>query len=150
MPNIAQVLKSEIIRLARREVRSKYNPLRVQVNDLKKAVRDQRTTIARLEKHIDQLKAVSATPAEKILEAPNVANADKVRLSPDSIKKHRKRLGLSQSELGKLLRVSTNTIVRWELGKSKPRDKHRAGLAQLRTMGARQVKKFLEAQLETE
>ena len=142
MPNLAVILKDEISRLARKEVRSACGPLQDQVRDLKKAVRDQRDTIIRLERQIGQLKAVAAKPSEKILEAPDVA-AKQVRISASSIKKNRKRLKLSQGQLGQLLNVSTNTIVRWEAGKSKPRDTYRSGLAQLRTMGVREVKKML-------
>ena len=47
------------------------------------------------------------------------------------------------NKMGKLLNVSTNTIVRWEAGTSKPRAAYRHGIAQLRTMGVREVKKML-------
>ena len=66
-----------------------------------------------------------------------------IRLSSTSIKKHRKRLKLSQGELGQLLSVSTNTIVRWEAGTSKPRDTYRSGIARLRNMGIREARKLL-------
>ena len=143
MPNLAVLLKDEISRLARKEVRASCGPLNDQVRDLKNTVRQQRASISRLEKEIDQLKAVSAKPSEKILSAPDVDNSTHIRLSAGSIKKHRKRLKLSQTELGKLLNVSTNTIVRWEAGTSKPREAYRPGIAQLRTMGIREVKKML-------
>ena len=113
------------------------------MRDLKKTVRQQRDTISRLEKAIGQLKAISAKPSEKILSAPDVGDSAQIRLSSSSIKKHRKRLKLSQTELGKLLNVSTNTIVRWEAGTSKPRAAYRPSIAQLRTMGVREVKKML-------
>lgn len=143
MPNLAVLLKDEISRLARKEVRASCGPLNDQVRDLKNTVRQQRASISRLEKEIGQLKAVSAKPSEKILSAPDVDNSTHIRLSAGSIKKHRKRLKLSQTELGKLLNVSTNTIVRWEAGTSKPREAYRPGIAQLRTMGIREVKKML-------
>ena len=143
MPNLAVLLKDEIGRLARKEVRTSCGPLQDQLRDLKKTVRQQRDTISRLEKAIGQLKAISAKPSEKILSAPDVGDSAQIRLSSSSIKKHRKRLKLSQTELGKLLNVSTNTIVRWEAGTSKPRAAHRPGIAQLRTMGVREVKKML-------
>jgi DNA-binding transcriptional regulator YiaG len=143
MPNLAVLLKDEIGRLARKEVRSSCGPLQDQVRDLKKTVRQQRDTISRLEREMGQLKAISAKPSEKILSAPDVGDSAQIRLSASSIKKHRKRLKLSQTELGKLLNVSTNTIVRWEAGTSKPRAAYRPGIAQLRTMGVREVKKML-------
>ncbi len=143
MPNLAAVLRDEIRRLSRKEVRIACGQLQTQVRDLKKAMRKHRDTIARLEKQIGQLKAVSAQPADKILAADNIGTTGKIRLTPSSIKKHRKRLKLSQSELSQLLNVSTNTVVRWEAGTSIPRDAYRPGLAELRTMGIKEVKTLL-------
>ena len=143
MPNLAAVLSDEIRRLSRKEVRSACEPLQTQVRDLKKAMRKQSDTIARLEKEIGQLKTVSAQPADKTLAADNIGTTGKIRLTPSPIKKHRKRLKLSQSELSQLLNVSTNTVVRWEAGTSIPRDAYRQGLAELRTMGIKEVKILL-------
>ena len=82
-------------------------------------------------------------PEEKGAMALNIGTMGKIRLTPSSIKKHRKRLKLSQSELSQLLNVSTNTVVRWEAGTSIPRDAYRPGLAELRTMGIKEVKTLL-------
>ena len=143
MPNIAQLLKDEISRLARKEVRAASAPLLQQIRDLKKTNRQQREAIDLLLRRVDQLQALTSSPTDKILKAPAIETDRQIRLSGTSIKKHRKRLGLSQGELGQLLNVSTNTIVRWEQDKSKPREAYRAGIAQLRTMGVREVKKLL-------
>lgn len=145
MPNIAQLLKDEIGRLARKEIRIAAEPLQEQLVELRKTVREQRKSIAALHQRIAQLQALAVSPTDKILETPDIENSRKIRLSPDSIKKHRKRLGLSQGQLGQLLNVSTNTIVRWEQGKSEPREAYRTGIAQLRTMGVRQVNQLLAA-----
>jgi len=143
MPNIAQLLKDEISRLARKEVRAASAPLQQQIRELKKTNRQQREAIDSLLRRVDQLQALTSSPTDKILKAPAIGDDRQIRLSGTSIKKHRKRLGLSQGELGQLLNVSTNTVVRWEQDKSKPREAYRAGLAQLRTMGVREVKKLL-------
>ena len=42
-----------------------------------------------------------------------------------------------------LLSVSTNTIVRWEKGTSRPRSYHRTALTRLRDLGVRDVKRIL-------
>lgn len=143
MPNIAQLLKDEISRLARKEVRAASAPLQQQIRELKKTNRQQREAIDALQRRVGQLQALASSPTDKILKASAIAEDRQIRLSGTSIKKHRKRLGLSQGELGQLLNVSTNTIVRWEQNKSKPREAYRAGIAQLRTMGVREVKKLL-------
>lgn len=143
MPNIAQLLKDEISRLARKEVRAASAPLQQQIRELKKTNRQQREAIDLLLRRVDQLQALTSSPTDKILKAPAIEDDRQIRLSGNSIKKHRKRLGLSQGELGQLLNVSTNTVVRWEQDKSKPREAYRAGIVQLRTMGVREVKKLL-------
>ena len=108
MPNIALVLKAEIRRVARREIRLEYDALKKQVNGLKKTVRVQAQAIAKLEKILAK-NPDQSVPAD--LDGP-AAKANTSRITPMSIKRQRTRLKLSQSELGQLLKVSTNTIVR--------------------------------------
>ena len=146
MPNLATLLKEEISKIVRKEVQD-------QMRELKKTVREQRDALARLEKQSGPAKAKAAAKpaatkpaaakpaAAKVSKAPADDKRKQIRISPDTIKKHRKRLKLSQAELGELLNVSTNTVLRWEAGTSKPRSKHLSGLGQLRSMGLREVKK---------
>ena len=149
MPTLAVLLKEEISKIARKEVQD-------QVRELKQTVREQRDAIARLEKQIGPAKAKAATKpaatksaAAKPAAAKPAAKASagdkrkQLRIAPNTIKKHRKRLKLSQAELGQLLNVSTNTVLRWEAGTSKPRSKHLPGLDQLRTISKRELKKQL-------
>ncbi len=142
MPDIVKFLKDEVSRLARKEIRSACDPLYKQLQVLKKTVRDQRDTIAKLQKNLARLEVRMPSPSQVIKEEQN--EADNVRISPASIKRHRKRLKISQTEMGKLLKVSTNTVVRWEAGTSKPRAQYRPGLARLRDLGIKDVRKLLE------
>ena len=142
MPTLAALLKEEISKIARKEVQD-------QVRELKQTVRAQRDAIARLEKQLGSAKAKTATkpaaakPAAKVRKASAGDKRKQLRIAPNTIKKHRKRLKLSQAELGQLLNVSTNTVLRWEAGTSKPRSKHLPGLDQLRTISKRELKKQL-------
>ena len=140
MPNVAQVLKDEIRRIARREIRTVCDPLKDQVRTLKDTVKDQKETITQLEK------AVSALNGQTDAGAPEVIDDSKpkLRITPGWIKRQRTRLKLSQRELGKAMDVSTNTVVRWEAGTSKPRATHLENFAKLRTLGVRTAKKVLE------
>ena len=158
MPTLAALLKEEISKIARKEVQD-------QVRDLNKTVREQRDAIARLEKQLGSAKAKAAAkpaakpaaksaakpaaakpvakPAAKASKASTGDKRKQPRIAPDTIKKHRKRLKLSQAELGKLLNVSTNTVLRWEAGSSKPRGKHLPELAKLRSISQRELKNQL-------
>ena len=53
MPNLAVLLKDEISRLARKEVRASCGPLNDQVRDLKNTVRQQRASISRLDSTVN-------------------------------------------------------------------------------------------------
>ena len=156
MPTLAALLKEEISKIAHKEVQD-------QVRELKKTVREQRDAIARLEKQIGPAKAktkvkakaktktkakakaepAAAKPAAKVSKAPTVDKRKQPRIAPNTIKKHRKRLKLSQADLGKFLNVSTNTVLRWEAGASKPRGKHLPELAKLRSISLRELKNQL-------
>ena len=143
MPSIATLLREEISKIVRKEVQD-------HVRELKQTVREQRDAIARLEKQLGSAKAKATT---KSAAAKPVAKARKpagdgdrrkqLRIAPNTIKKHRKRLKLSQAELGEILNVSTNTVLRWEAGTSKPRRKHLPRLDQLRTISMRELKQQL-------
>ncbi len=140
MPNVAQVLREEITRLARKEVRTACDPLRKQVRTLRQTVKGQQETVTKLDKALAKMATLSSDTNASLPEEEET----RARVTPASIKRHRSRLKLSQAQLGSLLGVSTNTIVRWEAGTSKPRVQHRAALLKMRDLGRRDVTKMLE------
>ena len=142
MPNVGQVIKEEITRLARKEVRAAVDPLKKQVRVLRTRVKEQQATVAKLEKAMAGM-AGQAGDARSSLFAPEEEES-RARVTASSIRRHRLRLRLSQAELGGLLGVSTATIVRWEAGTSKPRAQHRTPLLSLRGLGVREVRSMLE------
>jgi HK97 family phage major capsid protein len=141
MPNIASALKEEISRLARKE-------LRANTESLKKAVVAQRAQIAGLKKRIDLLerqarkaqKARSAAPDEE------GETEGRHRWRANGFAQHRKRLGLSAAEAGKLLGVSGLTIYKWEGGQVRPRAVHLSAISQFRSMGKREAQRRLSEQ----
>lgn len=141
MPDIAIVLKQEIARLAKKEVRLEVNPVKKQALESRKAIASLKSQLARIERTMAKLVA----DASKRMVISTAAEQDEsnVRISPASVKRQRKRLKLSQKEMGQLLGVSTATIVGWESGKSKPREVNKEGLAELRNLGIKAVRERL-------
>jgi DNA-binding transcriptional regulator YiaG len=143
MPNIASILKEEIARVARKEVRR-------ETTALKKAAATYRSEIAALKRRAAeterQLRAVSKSgrPA-----APAAANDESIpegtRFSAKSLAAHRKRLGLSAADLGLLMGASTQSIYNWESGKARPHAKFLPTIVGLRTVGKKQTLAHLEA-----
>jgi DNA-binding transcriptional regulator YiaG len=142
MPNIASMLKQEIARVARRE-------LRRETAALKKASATHRSEIAALKRRTGELERQLRAGAKGTPRAPTSAANDEAipegsRFSAKGFAGHRKRLGLSAGELGLLLGVSSQTIYNWESGKARPHRKFLPTLVALRTVGKRDTLARLE------
>ena len=146
MPRIEQVLKSEIIRLAKKQVRAASVPLARDVRELKRRVSQLSKTVAALDKMRAALEAKRAAEGAK-LEAPE-EKVKAARLSPLLIKKLRARLGISQGQLARLVGVSGPAVAFWEQGKSRPQGSNKAALVALRGFGRREVKRMLGEKAE--
>ena len=141
MPDVATVLKFEIQRLARKEVRAAVTPLLKQVRELKRAQAQQKAILSSLNRTVQALaKGIDTgeAPAQ-----PAEEDVRRARISPASVRRQRKRLKLSQKQMADLLGVSTGSIVGWEAGKSSPRGKNRAAFLGVRDMGAQEAKRRL-------
>ena len=141
MPDIASVLKQEITRLARKEVAATARQQSKQIQSLKATTRNLRDQVVTLEKTVSRLsREISRASQSQAEAAPDRV----IRISPKSIKSHRRRLKLSQAQMAKLLGVSTASVGFWESGRASPRGKNRQAIAELRQMGARDAKVLLE------
>jgi DNA-binding transcriptional regulator YiaG len=133
VPNVASVLKEEIARVARKEVRS-------ETETIKKLSVQSRSEIAALKRRVVALEKLVAMlgktkpPVQKISE-----QSVPMRYSAKALTAQRRRLGLSGPEMALLLGVSTQTIYNWEAEKSRPRQQQMAAIAAVRGMGKREA-----------
>ena len=67
-----------------------------------------------------------------------------VRFRADGLRSHRKRLGISAGDYGRLIGASGLSVYHWEAGKSRPRQEFIAKLAAVRGLGKRDVQKRLQ------
>ena len=141
MPNLASVLKDEIRRLARKEIKSETSVTkrtsaqhRRDIAELKRVVDDLSKRVAFLERQEER------RVARPVQDKPS----GQVRFSPRWVKAQRQRLGLSAAAYGKLVGVSALTIYNWEGGKSKPREEKLAAIAAVRELGKREALRRLE------
>ena len=141
MANIATVLKEEIIRLARKEIR-------LETEAIKKASAQYRSDIAALKRHKTQLEQqvlrlekiiVKQTPVDE----PKPEIASNVRFTAKGFKTLRQRLGISAADTGRLIGVSAQTIYSWEAGGSSPRKNQMANIVILRGLGKKEVEALL-------
>ncbi|MGD0900349.1 MAG: helix-turn-helix domain-containing protein [Thermoguttaceae bacterium] len=144
MPNIAAVLKEEIRRLAKREIKVSTSPTKGAVAQFRRDIAKLKRLTQSQQKEIAFLKAQE----HKRLGQPQTRGDEElegVRFSSRSVKAQRKRLKLSAKDYGKLVGVSGLTIYSWESGKSRPRQKQLAGLVAVRGLGRREALAKLEA-----
>ena len=75
---------------------------------------------------------------------PSPKLAEGARFSPERLKRHRERLGLSAADYARLVGVHQITIYNWEQGKSRPRKEQLAALVAVRGLGKRETQMRLE------
>jgi DNA-binding transcriptional regulator YiaG len=145
MSNIASVLKDEIVRLARREVRK-------EVEGLKKASVHYRTEIAGLKRRVAELEKkhgrLEKKAPKKVIPEAEGEGTTRHRFSAKRFAAQRQKLGVSAGAMGTLLGVSAQSVYNWEAGKSRPRQQQLAGIAALRKLGKRKAEALLANQAD--
>lgn len=139
MPNIATVLKAEVTRLARKE-------LRAETDSLKKALASQRSEVQALKHRVKELESTLKRLAQQSSGAvlpsraqTNDLDAAELRFRPSGMATNRKRLGLSASDFGLLIGATGQSVYAWESGKAKPRAQYLMAIAALRRAGKKEV-----------
>lgn len=146
MPNIASVLKAEIARVARKE-------LKAQTDSLKRTIASQRAEISNIRKRVGELEAAlkradRASRREQPVARPSNSLetvGEQLRFRAAGMASNRKRLGLSAADFGLLVGASSQSVYAWESGKSKPGREYLPAIAALRGIGTREVAEKLVA-----
>ena len=139
MAKIESVIKAEIVRLAKREMRSAFLPM-------KREVRQMSIRVSGLSKAITSLNRLTKDLGLEKRKPKLEASLEEVktsRLTPERIRGLRKKLGISQREMGILTGASLGAVLSWERGKFKPRGDKKTALVALRKLGKRSVKELL-------
>jgi len=137
MSTFQQTLKSEIIRLARREIKQQATLIVSGIKKLKATTAILKAEVAALQK----TKTVAPVGQVPVISDEVVKTA---RFSGALIKRLRTRLGLSRNEFGKLIGVTGFAVIAWETNECKPKADRRKAIIALRKMGKRQVAQMLK------
>jgi len=137
MPNIAVVLKEEIARLARKEIRA-------ETQEFRKASAQYRAHIAALRRRVDELerqvKRVGKAAGRAVVAADDDEESGTPRrFSATRLAAQRRKLGLSAADFATLLGVSGQSVYKWEHGESRPRARQLEAIAALRGVGKREA-----------
>ena len=143
MGKIEETLKSEIGRLARKEVRPALAPVNEQVRALSRQVKSLQNDVQRLTRTLGKVESARPAKAKAKLEVPEEDLASS-RMSPGLIKKLRGRHAITQQQLASLVDVSAAAVQSWEQGIARPTGDNRAALVALRRMSTADVRSLME------
>jgi DNA-binding transcriptional regulator YiaG len=140
MPNIGSVLREEISRLSRREIRKLTNATKTATTLHRRHIAALNRKVRQLEREVAGLRKKGTSSVQATAAAGKSAP---LRFVAKGLRSHRRRLGLSANEFGKLIGVSANSVYAWESGSTAPRKEQVAKIATLRTVGKREAAQML-------
>lgn len=140
MPNIASILKSEITRIARKEIRAEVEGLKKSVSGYRLEIASLKRRAQSLEQQVKRLEKSAPKPKALTLETGKA-----LRFSAKGLAKQRQRLELSADAVGVLVGASGQSVYNWEAGKARPRANHLTAIAALRTLSKKQAADVLAA-----
>ena len=139
MPDVANALKEEIRRLARKEIRAQTKTTRKAAIQHRREIAQLKRLIQAQEKKLCSLQSIQHKMPPPITPVSGVKIPEGIRYSARSVRAQRKRLKLSAQEFAKLLGVSMQTVYSWEQGRARPRRSQIATLIAARTIGRREA-----------
>ncbi len=143
MPNVMKVLKDEITRLAKKQVRMVGGPIKKDIASFRRAMAALRRDVASLQREV---KAYTVEFKRKaVVEPAAVEEGKRMWVFGKGIRALRKKLGLSQEYFAKLIDVSVQSVALWERkgGRLALRKTTLAKIAAVRSIGAREAKRRL-------
>lgn len=135
MPNIAAVLRNEIARIARKEIRRQTRSVKQAAGSHRREIAALKRRVHELERELRRLARSKPSSANSPKDEPTVGR----RFSPKGLAGLRQRLGLTATELGQLVGASALSIYKWEHGKARPRAKFLEAIAAVRGIGKREA-----------
>ena len=130
MTTFVNQLKSEIARIAKKEIRA-------ETQQLKKSSALYRSDIAALKRHIVALEAtvkkLSKGQLKPVLKVDKESSTP-LRFRASGFATLRKKLDLSAEQMGKLIGVTAQSVYHWEAEKSRPRASQLPAIAAARKL----------------
>lgn len=144
MPNIASILKTEIARVARKEVRAHTEQLSASSKQHRSSIAALRKKVDVLEKQLARVQKQATRSSGSPAPAPEESDV-RLRFRAGGFASLRKKLGISAAQMGQLLGVTGQSIYAWEQGRTRPGSDHLQAIANVRRLGKREVQVQLQS-----
>lgn len=142
MPNVATVLKDEITRLARKELKQQIDPLREQIAAQRKAIAALKQELSQLQRSVGKISKIANYSIRP--QADSNPPGKPSRYSGALLRKLRERLGLSRDAFAPLIGASPQAVYNWEQTNTRPRQEFLDKIALVRSLNKTQVHDLLE------
>ncbi|MDE2344411.1 MAG: helix-turn-helix domain-containing protein [Betaproteobacteria bacterium] len=142
MADIASLLKAEITRLARKEMRGMARALKQSGAQVRSEIAGLKARAAALEKQLVRLQRQQGRASP----VPQAAQEEgsRLRFTAKGFKSLRERLELSGADMARLLGVSLQSVYKWESGSTRPRAAQLQAIAALRRLGKKEARARLD------
>lgn len=144
MSSLIASLKSEIMRVTRKELKGELQSLR-------KATTAHRSEIAALKREVkslvSELKTLKRTTRPLAKERTAVEDAEqpaRIRFTAERFGALRAKLGLTQVEMAKVLGSSSLSVHKWEAGTAQPRAAQLTKISSAMKLGKKEARALLE------
>jgi len=138
MSTFSEQLKSEMTRIAKKEIRAESKTL-------KNLSTQQRAEIAALKRRVAELETAfkhynkTSARAQPVAVQPTSEEAVKLRFRARGFASLRQKLDLTAAQMAHLLGVSPQSVYHWEIGKSRPRASQLPAISAVRKLGKKQA-----------
>jgi DNA-binding transcriptional regulator YiaG len=146
MGKIEKIVKSEIQRLAKREIRAAFFPLRREVYRMRSVLSQLSRKFNPMERMVKE--QMRSDESKKLKMEASLEEAKASRITPERIRSLRQKLEISQRDLAILVGVSLGAVAAWEKGKFQPNLNKKARLVAVRKLRKRDIKKILAGKKE--
>lgn len=150
MSTIANALKQEIARVARKELKAEIAAVRKQTTSHRSEIAALKRELKTLQSAVRSMKKALptvATPIQDLSRSGATMDSHRraVSFSAERLAAHRQRLGITQGQMAQLIGASTLSVSKWESGKVQPRAAQREQIDAALKLGKRAAHRHLEA-----
>ena len=129
-------LMTQLRRLARTEAAKAVEPLKAEIAELRKRLSNRGASPTRKQAKRARTTRRATSAAGRSAPSRKSTSTTGARLTPESIRAHRKRLGLTQEQFSLLADVTPLAVYLWESGRTKPTGTRVDALVRIRRMNA--------------
>lgn len=152
MSTIADALKQEIARVARKELKGEIAALRKLTSAHRSEIAALKREVKALTSAVKGLQKGSRRPVAASSSEPKVTAAKRrsvpFEFNAEQLAAHRAEFGLTQAQMARLIGASSLSVYKWESGKVQPRAAQKEQIAAALKLGKRAVKARLQTQDE--